>query len=487
MAEIIPMSGHTPPSDDPLILDRKAPLDTARTFVERGYVVDGSRLLQHQQNLFSKWIGTHYQDVFTEEMRGQLYEFLDQSQIWVPSKKGDPTLKPFNPTARHVSDVVDAMRAVCQLASEIRQPAWLTDHPDHAPPSEVISCANGLLHLPTGRLFPHTPNFYCNTALEYNFDPKAPEPQKWLQFLSSIWPTDIDARATLQDIFGYLLGTDTDQQKIPLLVGPKRSGKGTIGRILSALVGQSAVVSPTLASLESNFGLAPLIGKRIAVVSDARLGGRADQQVIAERLLSISGEDAQTIDRKHIAAWTGRLPTRFFIMSNELPRLADASGALASRFLVLTMDISFYGSEDHGLTPALMQELPGILNWAIAGWRNMRARGYFMPPASSMEAIREIEDLSSPISAFIRERCVVEPGRTVSVDGLYHEWREWCEEQGRDHKGTKATLGKDLRAAIPGIGTGQPRDGDNRAREYRGIGLQSRVIKNSQNRSFDDL
>ena len=57
--------------------------------------------------------------------------------------------------------------------------------------------------------------------------------------------------------------------------------------------------------------------------------------IAVERLLSISGEDSITVDRKYRAPWTGRLPTRFLILTNELPRFADSSGALASRFVLL--------------------------------------------------------------------------------------------------------------------------------------------------------
>ena len=71
--------------------------------------------------------------------------------------------------------------------------------------------------------------------------------------------------------------------------------------------------------------------------------------MIAERLLSISGEDVQTVDRKHRDPWTGILPTWFLILTNELPKIADASGALASRFIIVTLTQSFYGQEDHGL------------------------------------------------------------------------------------------------------------------------------------------
>ena len=57
-----------------------------------------------------------------------------------------------------------------------------------------------------------------------------------------------------------------------LLIGPTRSGKGTIARMLTALIGSGHVAGPTLASLGTNFGLSPLLGKPLAIISDARLG-----------------------------------------------------------------------------------------------------------------------------------------------------------------------------------------------------------------------
>ncbi len=466
-----------------LLLDPRAPFSTAKTFIEHHYSRGDLVTLIHQQGTFAEWTGTHYRDLATEEMRSALYDFLEASVV--PGKGRGALPVPFKPSARAVSDVLDALRAASQLSGLTRAPAWLGEDTTGLPPAdEIISCKNGLLHLPTGDLFPHTPSFYATSALSYAYDEKAPEPVRWNKFLSDLWPDDPQPREVLQDVFGYLIGSDTDQQKILMAVGPKRSGKGTIARIVTAVIGQNAVVSPTLASLESNFGLAPLIGKSVALIADARLGGRADQHAIAERLLSISGEDLQTVDRKHIQAWSGRLGTRFFILSNELPRISDASGALSSRFIILTMTESFYGKEDRGLTNALMAELPGILNWAIAGWRRLRKRGHFIQPKSSEEAMREFEDLSSPIGAFVRDACELGPTKSVVVDKIFDAWVAWCKEQARDHFGTKATFGKELRAAVPQIRQSQPREGEERVRKYEGIGLKPVILHTAQDDDF---
>jgi putative DNA primase/helicase len=331
---------------------------------------------------------------------------------------------------------------------------------------------NGLLHLPSGELHPATPDFFGLHATDVAFDRSAPEPAEWLAFLRERWPGVAESIDALQEWFGLCLSVDTSHQKIMLLVGPKRSGKGTIARVLTRLLGLDSVAAPTLASLSTNFGLAPLIGKPLAIIGDARLGTRTDQSIIAERLLSISGKDVQTIDRKYLPAWTGRLKTRFSILTNELPRLTDASGALASRFIVLILTESFFGREDHALSSRLVAELPGILNWARDGFIRLRNRGYFRQPESARDAINELEALTSPVGAFIKERCLVEPGARVECQHLFEQWSAWAKANGRREAGTAQVFGRDLRAAVPGIRTVRPRTGVDRIRVYEGITLR---------------
>jgi putative DNA primase/helicase len=163
---------------------------------------------------------------------------------------------------------------------------------------------------------------------------------------------------------------------------------------------------------------------------------------------------------------------RFVLSSNELPRLADASGALASRFIVLVMRESFLGREDLGLEQRIRSELSGILNWCLEGRQRLLARGYFVQPAASADTLRELEDLSSPVKAFLRDRCSIAPALTITPEALYTAWRGWCESTGRDKPGTLQSFGKDLRAALAWLQTSMPRGPDGKQRRvYEGIGL----------------
>lgn len=450
------------------ILDQHDPMPSARALLADGFTSDGLPTMQHYRGTFWRWDGACYRDADTDSVRAHIWRYLDEARRY--GKEGE--ILAFQPIRATVENTTSAFKAVCNLPGNIEAPSWLGDAAGMPAPGELLPVKNGLLHLPSGKLTSPSPAFFCLNASGVQFDPAAPEPEQWLRFLDLIWPGDQQSIDALQDIFGYLLSPDTSHQKIPLIVGPKRSGKGTIARVLTALLGQDSVTAPTLASLATNFGLAPLIGRSVAIIGDARLSGKADQSAIAERLLSISGEDAITVDRKFQTAWTGRLGVRFVIMSNELPRLSDASGALASRFLVLTMANSFYGKEDRGLGNRLMAELPGILNWARAGYLRLRERGYFIPPDSAREAVEELEALGSPISAFVKDRCTVAPGLRASCDDLFSAWQSWCSDNGRREAGTVQSFGRDLRAAAAGLRVSQPRMAGVQIRHYEGIALQ---------------
>ena len=95
----------------------------------------------------------------------------------------------------------------------------------------------------SGELYPLTPDYFGLTASDVAFDPDAPDPQHWLAFLGDLFETDVQAIATLQDWFGYAPSPDTSQHKILFIVGPRRSGKGTIARVLTAARWRGVLIS----------------------------------------------------------------------------------------------------------------------------------------------------------------------------------------------------------------------------------------------------
>lgn len=453
-----------------LVLDPNNPLASAEIFVERTQTEDGTLALRHRGSVFYRYSPavSAYVDQEDAAIRAAIYKFSGNAVRRDP--KGD--LVPFQPNRAKVDNVLDALRAITNLPSTDTIPRWLADDPG-LEPLEMLACSNGLLHIPTRRLYRATPTFFTLNGVSFPFDPEAPNPVAWQSFLRTVWPTDDEAIATLQEWFGYLLTPDTRFQKILMLVGPKRSGKGTIGRVGRGLLGDHNLCGPTLANMAEQFGLSILIGKSAAIIADARIGGRTDTSVITERLLSISGEDTLSVPRKFLPDWTGKLSTRFLLLTNELPRIEDASGALASRFIVLTLNESFYGREDPHLFDRFVPERPGILLWALEGRDRLYARGRFEQPKSAADLIEQFEDLGSPIGAFVRDCCEIGRGVVVAQADLFEAWKLWCGENGRTHPGTIQTFGRNLRAHVAWLGESRTAKDGTRVRNYEGIRLRS--------------
>jgi putative DNA primase/helicase len=451
--------GGREPSTGKLVLSPTRTLPTAESFVREFHMHPAGRTLHCNAGMLSEWRDNRYCELEDNAVKKQLQAWLHEALRYVADRRsGEMQLVDFQSNPGTVKAALESIKAFVHLAATTPVPSWLGGEASQPPPSEIVACRSTLLHLPTMRRLPPTPLFFTTCALDFDPDPSAVEPMAWHRFLHQLFDGDLEALELLQEWFGYCLTGDTSQQKMLLIVGPRRSGKGTIARVLAKLIGAGNVCGPTTSSLAGPFGLQPLIGKSLAIVSDARFHGENIATVV-ERLLCISGEDTLTVDRKNIGSITLKLPTRFTFLTNEFPRFNDSSGALAGRFIILRLTESFYGKEDPELTDRLFSELPGILNWAIAGWRRLHERGHFVMPPSSLEVVQEIEDLSSPVAAFVRERCEIGPDHRVVIDSLYEAWSHWCEGEGRQAVKTKQLFCRDLVAAFPSIsrrrGTGQ--------------------------------
>lgn len=449
------------------LLDPSEPLDVARRFLAHRANAERFPEIVRWNGDFLIARGTHYEVIREEIVDTALYEFAD-------TKRDVKTGARVKPDRAFVEGLRHTLRAAAGIDQAVTSaPAWLSPEQGDPAPQDVIAFPNGLLMLTNPRQFLEpTRRFFNVNAVGFPFDSGAASPVHWLRFLADVWPDDDESISTLQEFMGLALTPDTSHQKIMLLIGPPRSGKGTITRVLQKLVGEGSYCSPTLSGLGTQFGSEPLIGKRLAVIADARLSTRVDPSAVAERLLSISGEDVQTIDRKHRSAWTAKLSVRFMIMTNELPALLDSSGAFASRFRVLQMTRSFLGNEDRGLANRLMRELPGILNWSIEGLDRLRARGYLLQPKSAAEAVEQLETISSPIRAFVKEQCEMRPGTSVECGYLFNEWLAWNRANNLGQAGTRQLFGRNLLAAYPQIGKSQPRVREKRERHYEGISLR---------------
>jgi putative DNA primase/helicase len=447
------------------------PMQVARLFIDQACTFDdGTPTLRHWRGAWWVWRRSCWEETDDRAMRSLLYKFTENAIYFDASGRQ----KLWAPNRKRISDLIDALSAICILPANLDQPRWL----DERASGTIVATANGLLDIERLKLHPHSPLFFNQTAVPFDYDPAAATPERWLEFLNKLWPDEPAAIDILGEWFGYVISGRLDLHKILLMVGPTRGGKGIIARTLTALVGHQNICGPTLNSLGGEFGLAPFIGKALAVVSDARFVTR-NGSVVIERLLSISGEDPLTVNRKYREQWTGKLPTRLHIVSNELPRFGDASSAVIGRIVLLILTKSWLGRENHALEATLRPELTGILNWSLEGLHRLTVQNgnAFTRTSSADDAIMTMQDLASPVATFVREKCDLGSEYRISHDDLYLAYCSWRETNGHPRP-TKEIFGRDLRAAFPSIRATRPREDGDRHRFYAGIRLRTASSEN---------
>lgn len=418
-----------------------------------------------------------------EPLRAQVRFFLDKAGKRIRGKKGEAdTVVPLVPSPATINGVMDALRAV-SLREGLTPPCWMPGHGAGEPDgSGILPMLDGLLRLQDRVLLPATAAFFTLNALPYAWSAGAggaaaewlaePGCPLWHAFLQEVWPDDDESKTALQEMFGYLLSGDTHQQKMFMIKGPPRSGKGTIGRVLRALIGEVNCIDTSLKQLSGDFGLESLIGKLVAILPDARNTGSryVNIQAAVERLLSVSGEDKLSVERKHTTAWHGGLRARFVFLTNEIPALGDSSEAFASRFIVFQTERSWLGEEDTGLSERLLQELPGILRWALDGLESLGARGRFAPPASGAAAMEELVEANNPVRGFVKDCCQIDAGARVGKDELYYAYCNWCNASGRRPDANNSFY-RAIKSAVPNIKEAKITDGEKRARFVYGLEL----------------
>lgn len=278
---------------------------------------------------------------------------------------------------------------------------WI-NAPDGAPPPEdLVLAANGLVDVLNEVVLPLDGSYFATAVPAWEYDWFAECPV-WLEKLGE-W-LDESYHPTLQQFMGYLLTPDTSHEKLLALIGASRGGKGTVTKVIEALVGSAHWASSSMNDLAGDFGLESMIDKRVIAMPDAHDVEVSKRGSAIERIKSITGNDTVSVNRKNKRLLNSvRIPAKLILIANRHPKFLDESGALAIRELVITFAKSFVGKEDRQLRHKLAAELPGIANWAMDGLRELRAQGHFTVGTHGKIAQAELAESQSAALRFTKE------------------------------------------------------------------------------------
>ena len=173
------------------------------------------------------------------------------------------------------------------------------------------------------------------------------------------------------------------------------------------------------------------------------------RQVIARghKFKKLSEAKPQTGEHKFGATFNFKNRALPVLLCNGIPSLADLSYGMLRRLMVIPFERTFTPEEDdiNRFKEIWASELPGILNRALAGLRQVIARGHkFKYPESVKRATEEFIRHANPLPAFIADCCEREPKARCLMRDFYAAYCRWCDGQGITMTQQQSTVRRNL-------------------------------------------
>lgn len=347
--------------------------------------------------------------------------------------------------AKKEKQVLDALRI------ETYTPEW-------KPQLDRIHLQNGTYFLDERVFVPEKE--LCLNRLPVEYQPDAPAPTKWLEFLDGLLiPEDI---LTLQEYLGYLLIPSTKAQKMLVMTGKGGEGKSRIGLLLKKLFGEASH-SESILRIETNrFVSANLEYKLVMVDDDLNMVALPETRNIKS---IVTAEDRLCIERKNKQAVQGLLYVRFICFGNgNLVAAHDDSDGFNrkdSRFtyirnsifaicnptnvandinvglrwrrqiLIAVKDRDPARVDNPFLIEELSEERPGILLWMLEGLHRLLANRYqFTISERSIQNLEAAMADSDNLTQFMQATAYVrfKPDTEERSTYLYRAYTKWCED-----------------------------------------------------------
>lgn len=371
--------------------------------------------------------------------------------IWAKGCESDSRIRALLNRARYEADVIGK-------SSDFDLNPW------------QLNVRNGTLNLRTGKLEPHARTDLITKLAPVAFNPDATCPS-WDLFLEQITGRDAPLLRFIRQIVGYALTGDTREQCLFMLYGTGANGKSTFIEVINALLGdyarQADFTTFAVRKGESpRNDVARLAGARFVAATETESGQHLSEVVVKQ----LTGGDTVTARFLHREFFEFKPAFKVFVATNHKPVVRNTDEGIWRRMRLIPFTTTIAPERrDKGLKEKLLEELPGILAWAVRGCLDWQEHGLNVPERvrRATSGYRSEMDV---IAAFIEDECEQRAPARVSPSELYNAYRLWCDMNG-ERSLAQRRFSQELEAR------GFSRAKSNGARTIRGLELRVRTLE----------
>lgn len=310
----------------------------------------------------------------------------------------------------------------------------------------LLGVQNGILDLRACQLLTPSPQLLVSMRANIAFMQGVRCPQ-WMSFLNTVQPNKAVQRL-LQQLVGIFLTGESGQQKLIIFYGLGANGKSTFIEVIAWLLGDYGLRIATemlMHHQRSPQGPSPdivsLKGRRMAYCNEVEEGRRIDEARVKEH----TGGDTLTGRTPYAKHSVTFRPTHNLVMvGNHKPEIRDMSHGMWRRILLVVFGVTIPPAmQDPLLVEKLKSEGSGILNWALAGYRDYQRNGLLIPKVITAAA-DEYKDEEDILGEWLAEHSEAAVGAKSAIDECYKAYRYWSNQRGH-HPLAQSRLTKRLK------------------------------------------
>lgn len=311
---------------------------------------------------------------------------------------------------------------------------------------------NGVYSLKDKALFPHSKEYPFRHILPCDYDETATAP-RFKEFMKEITGHRQPLEDLLQEFMGYVIsGMECKFQKGLLLLGDGANGKSTFINVVRLLTGSSAS-SLSAKDLADDRKRAGMVGKLVNISEE----NSRDSFREVETLKNMISGGMIWAKILYSQPFEFRNKAKLIISCNTLPTNRDVTNGFFRRLMIVPFDACFsedIGTADVDIDEKLNDELAGIFNYAVEGYKRLLLQGKFTKPAESTSILDEYSYSSNPIQEWLKEEIDIIHSDQIrhSKDALYENYQAYCVAAGVRHIEARARFFMDLKHTLKKVG-----------------------------------
>lgn len=291
----------------------------------------------------------------------------------------------------------------------------------------MMNLDNGIYDVNNQKLLPHSKEYFFKHSIPVEFNEKATCPT-WNETLKYVFEGDEVLAKLIQQMFGYvLIGGYPFLHKAFVPYGEGRNGKSTVLDVLKKILGKGNFSSVSMANLNKPFSAMLLDGKLANIASETPPTG-IDAEIFKA---AVAGESI-TAAHKGMDEYDLEVKARFIFACNGLPVFGDNSVGMKDRLVLIPFN-RYIGEKERDKTirNRLMNELPGILNWAIVGAQSI-LEDRELVASDKVDSLKEEYMIETDsVFSFFKECVEFKKDNAVSSGDVYVNYIVYCEANGK--------------------------------------------------------